>query len=69
MLVHALDALISTSCFGSVLFVQTKMVDQLLLDLEGFATLLALVPATHIKGRKTQKTRNGERRAKSKHTV
>lgn len=55
VLIHASDALILTACFGSVLFVQTKMVDELLLDLEGFATLLTLVPTTQRKGKKHTK--------------
>lgn len=45
--------------FGSVFFMETEMVDQLLLDLEGFATFFTLVPVAKVgkgKEKKKQKT-------------
>lgn len=42
--------------FGSVFFMETEMVDQLLLDLEGFATFFTLVPVAKIgKGKEKNK--------------
>lgn len=41
--------------FGSVFFMETEMVDQLLLDLEGFATFFTLMPVAEIGIREDKK--------------